>query len=240
MTNKKRYIIFTLIAVFLLGIGLYNPKVEFDISSETINSSVDEQLPITANVPVVNLTGVVDELDIQLLGDGTALIDFNAEGELENGTTFSAKGTASSKLWYEDGKIYLEEPWVEKIDSYDYELKGKEKFIRDTYKKSQNIFNKVTGKNVYVSSELMDKAKEKLSSALEYVPVYNLNSEKSVKGWIMQQATGDIIINENKVTAVLYPFGLMLKGILFGAFVIIFTIAAIRNPQIMADLYRLS
>jgi hypothetical protein len=224
----------------LLGIGLYNPKVEIDISSETINNSVDEQLPITANVPVIKLTGLIDELDIQLLGDGTALINFNAEGELENGTTFSAKGTASSKLWYEDGKIYLEEPWVENIDSYDYELKGKEKFLRDTYKKSQSIFNKVTGKNVSINPELIDKAKDKLSSALEYVPIYNLNQENSLKGWLLTQATGDIIINENKVTAVLYQFGLMLKGILFGSFLIVFVIAAIRNPQIIADLYRLS
>lgn len=240
MTQNKKYIIWGLIAAFIIGIGLYNPEVKINISENTINTEIEKRLPINSKVTAIGLTGTVDELRINFKEDGKAYINFEGYGELTSGTTFSAEALATSGLFYEDGKLYLEEPWIEEVYKYDYELEGKEKAVKDAYRKGQDLFNKVTGKEYQLKSSVVEKAKDKFSMVLEYIPVYNINEDNSIKGFILQQATGDVVIEDGQVTAILKPFGLLLKGVLFGAFIIVFTIAAIRNPDLFVTLIRLS
>ncbi len=240
MANQTKIIIWGFIIALFVGVGIYNPEVKIKISEETVNTEIQKRLPIISNIPAIGLDGSVDELDIKFYPDGIANITFKGNGELSSGTTFSAHGLAVSGLIYEEGKIYLNEPWIEDIYDYDYELSGKEKAIKSAYDNGKNFLNKVTGKEYGIKTEFADKAKDKLADILEYLPVYSINPDNSIKGFLLEQATGDIIIDKGAITAVLKPFGLLLKGLLFGIFIICFTIAGIRNPEVFATLIRLS
>lgn len=240
MNNKLRGGIFGVIILFILGIGIYNPEVRINISDDIVNQEAQKRLPLITKVPQVGLNGSINELDIKFNSDGTASIHFEGDGELTSGTTFSAEAIAISGLVYEEGKIYLSEPWIDEVIDYDYKLDGKEKAVKDAYNKSQKLFNKMTGKEYELRTSVVDKAKDKLATVLEYIPIHDLHKDKSIKGWIISQATGDIYINDGHITAVLYPFGFFLKFIIFSTLTIILAIAAMLKPDFFLLLVRLS
>lgn len=240
MKNQTKIIIWGIIIALFVGVGIYNPEIRIKISEETVNTEIQKRLPIVSKIPILGLDGNVDDLDIKFETDGIAQITFQGDGQMTSGTTFSAHGLAISGLFYEEGKIYLNEPWIDEIYEYDYELSGKEKAIKSAYDSSKSLFNKVTGKEYTLKNDVVDKAKDKLADILEYIPVYDINPDNNIKGWILEQATGDIIIDKGVISLVLKPFGLLLKGVLFIIFIIGFTIVGIRNPNALNSLIRFS
>lgn len=245
---KKVQIIVGVFLLLVIGVGIYNPEIRINVDQQMINVQIEKTLAQRNEYHVKSLKSYVKMNSLYLnLKEDLAVIDFNMDGKRENGSKISLDATAHSGLYYEDGKIYLDEPWVDSVHNYSFELQGKEKVAYDTIKKGKDFLDKkgfldkvsFGGKKLDAEA-IKKKSQETISKLFENVPVYDVNSNKDIKGFLIQQATGDILIEDQKIVAVLKPFGLLLKFLVIGIMAIGMTIGFIRNPDAFGDLFSFS
>jgi hypothetical protein len=204
---KKIHIFAILIVTFFISIGIYNPEIRVEVSEDNINHTIAKSLNENNLIDVPSLKSKIQilNMDIQLEQD-VAFIGFDAVGTRHNGSEMTIDAVAESGLYYEEGKIYLDQPWISKINDYSFNLEGKEKTAYELYKKGASFLNKFKDEEKS-ESKIKEKAQDYMSTMVEHIPVYSINSDKSIKNFLIEQATGDILIEENKIVAVLKPFG---------------------------------
>lgn len=238
---SKKTIMITIFTVLVAAVFIINPKYNFEVDQIMINDFAEKNTPRSFVFNDLN-SGKVESAFVELREDGK--IDVSVEASIQSKIMnverkANFNGVLSSNLYYEDGSFYLEDPTVKEVNNLYFELGKTDEKIMKLGKKLLSFPKKFTSHNNFNNeskdSALKEKAKSIILRSLEEVPIYTFNFGVFYD-FLLKQALGDVLIGENKVTLVLEPFSLLLKGIVFLMLTILLTIGLIKNPDAMGSM----